>query len=207
MISLVSNLWLAQVRANELRPLMVCRNEDIQTLASTLNRLSSVFYLEFVLRNEEELKKDYFELSYRQLQESLVRRSATQVIFDDSVESLTAEFDQTMQNFKTRKEKVDRLAAILDNLAFYHNEAAISLSSGLTTQEVTTFCNEYDTTRRIAQGETSQPSAPLKALEKPSHLSKTQIFPNPSHPLLAELTPDEKRELASLLSDFVKSLK
>jgi hypothetical protein len=112
-----------------------------------------------------------------------------------------------MQNLKTRKEKVDRVAAILDNLAFYHNEAAISLSSGLKTQEVTTFCNKYDSTRRIAQGETSQSSAPLKAREKPSHLSESQIFPNPSHPLLAELTPDEKRELASLLSDFVKSLK
>lgn len=178
---------------------MVCRNEDVQTLINTLNQLSSIYYLEFVLRNEEAMNKDYFELSYRQLQESLDRGQVNQTIFDTSVRSLTTEFNQTMQSIKARKEKVYRLSSILENLAFYHNEAANTLSAKVSDEGIQSFCANYDKNRRIASVETSQIAGNLKATDKSSQIADIQVFPNKSHPLMEELTPEEKQALFSIL--------
>lgn len=210
LISLISNAWLAQVRSDELRPLVICRNDDVQTLISTLNNLSDVFYPVFVLRNEEALNKNSLEVSYQNLQRSLERGEVTQSIFDDSVQSLTSELDKAMQDFKERRDKVNRLAAILENLAFYHNQAANLLSSASTDREISSTCKEYDIAQLNFHTDESQtfvsPSTKLQGTAKQRSKLETQTSINQSNPLLAELTLEEKRVLASLLSDFVKSL-
>ena len=199
LISLISNLWLMQVRLDELRPLIVCRNQDIQTLTTDLSRLSDIYYIEFVLNDEEALTQISFELSYRRLQRVLKDGQIDQSIYDDSLRSLSAEFDLAVQTLDAHKEKVYRLTSILESLAFYHNQAAIQLSSGLSQKEIASFCSDYDAILQVKLSEKSPFS-----LEQPSVAHKS-FQSSQSHPLLKKLTLEEKQELLSLANDFIDS--
>ncbi len=124
-----------QEKLGNVRPILVCRNDDIQKLVQILNDSLGDYYLLGVLQTEEDTVDLYYETTYR-----LLRQNRDLTIEND----LLVSYNQNMEFFQEKITNTKRLQTMLSQLAFEHNRIANSLTSNMTAEEVKKFCQDYD---------------------------------------------------------------
>jgi hypothetical protein len=124
-----------QEKLGNVRPILVCRNDDIQKLVQILNDSLGDYYLLGVLQTEEDTVDLYYETTYR-----LLRQNRDLTTEND----LLVSYNQNTEFFQEKITNTKRLQTMLSQLAFEHNRIANSLTSNMTAEEVKKFCQDYD---------------------------------------------------------------
>jgi hypothetical protein len=170
-----------QEKLSNVRPIIVCRNDDIQKLVEILNASLGDYYLLGMLQREEDTVDLYYETTYRMYQMLGLTGGLTGGLATEA--DLLVSYNQNMEFFQEKITNTKRLQAMLSQLAFEHNRIANSLTSNMTTEEVKKFCQDYD--NRI--------------------MGKKSFVKN--NPLLKELTLKEKAEVLSILQNMLTEMK